>query len=88
MTIKEAIKDFENQNKILQRINTTGSAETIERNMLAIKALKQEPLLDKIRAEIEAKCCITVGRENDPAITLYNVFEIIDKYKAEMEVNE
>jgi len=50
-----------------------------------IKALEQEPILDKIRAEIEAKCCITVGRENDPAITLYDVFEIIDKHKAESE---
>ena len=39
-------------------------------------------VLDKIRAEIEAKCCITVGRENDGAITLHDVFEIIDKYKA------
>ena len=28
-------------------------------------------------------CCITVGRENDPAITLHDVFQIIDKYKAE-----
>ena len=45
----------------------------------------QESILDKIRAEIEAKCCITVGRENDGAITLHDVFEIIDKYKAESE---
>jgi hypothetical protein len=42
-------------------------------------------VLDKIRAEIEAKCCITVGRENDGAITLHDVFEIIDKYKTESE---
>lgn len=42
-------------------------------------------VLDKIRAEIEAKCYITVGREDDGAITLYDVFEIIDKYKAESE---
>ena len=39
-------------------------------------------VLDKIRAEIEEKCCITVGRENDAAITLHDVFEIIGKYKA------
>jgi hypothetical protein len=44
--------------------------------------LNNEGVLDKIRAEIEAKCCITVGRENDGAITLHDVFEIIDKYKA------
>ena len=38
-------------------------------------------VFDKIIAEIEKKCCITVGRENDPAITLYDVFQIIDKYR-------
>ena len=40
-------------------------------------------IFDKIKAEIEQRCCITVGRENDPAITLYDVFQIIDKYKIE-----
>ena len=44
----------------------------------------ERKVLDKIRAEIEAKCCITVGRENDGAITLHDVFEIIDKYKGEI----
>ena len=47
--------------------------------------MKQDSVLDKIRTEIEAKCCITVGRENDGAVTLHDVFEIIDKYKAESE---
>ena len=55
---------------------------------MAIKALEQESVLDKIKAEIEAKCCITVGRENDGAITLHDVFEIIDKYKTESEDKE
>lgn len=50
---------------------------------MAIEALEQTDVLDKIRAEIEQKCCITVGQENEPAITLYDVFQIIDKYKAE-----
>lgn len=45
-------------------------------------------VLDKIRAEIEQRCCITVGRENDPAITLHDVFQIIDKYKAEVRDKE
>jgi hypothetical protein len=44
-----------------------------------------DDILDKIRAEIEAKCHITVGRENDPAISLYDVFQIIDEYKTESE---
>ncbi len=47
-----------------------------------VKYIKCE-VLEKIRSEIEAKCCITVGRENDDAITLHDVFEIIDKYKGE-----
>lgn len=42
-------------------------------------------VLGKIKKEIEAKCCITVGRECDGAITLRDIFEIIDKYKSESE---
>ena len=52
---------------------------------MGIKVTTADDVLDKIKAEIEAKCCITVGRENDSAITLHDVFEIIDKYKAESE---
>ena len=53
---------------------------------MAIKALEQEPILDKIRAEIEAlpnanpsytHTCDVVDRED--------VFDIIDEYKAESE---
>ena len=40
---------------------------------LALKALEQEPILDKIRAEIEA----------EPYISKMEVLEIIDKYKTE-----
>ena len=43
-------------------------------------------VLDKIRAEIEQHCCITVGSEDEPAMTLYDIFQIIDKYKVESEV--
>ena len=57
-------------NEILRKANVFTKADMVD-------------ILDKIRAEIEAKCCITVGRENDGAITLHDVFEIIDKYKAE-----
>ena len=84
----------------------TETCKSRESHRMAIKALEQEPfinkpciaqpvchedkikVLDKIRVEIEQKCCITVGKENDPAITLYGVFEIIDKYRAESEVEE
>jgi hypothetical protein len=46
---------------------------------------ESKDVLAEIKAEIEQKCCITVGSENEPAITLYDVFQIIDKYKAESE---
>lgn len=48
-------------------------------------AIKNGIQLEDVKAEIERKCCITVGRENEPAITLYDVFKIIDKYKADKE---
>lgn len=44
-----------------------------------------DAVLDKIKAEMEARCCITVGREDDGAITLHDAFEIIDKYRTEGE---
>lgn len=50
----------------------------------AVQIYPNNEVLDKIKAEIEQKCCITVGRENDAAITLYDVFEIIDKYRNEV----
>jgi len=45
---------------------------------MAIKALEQQSVLDKIRAEIE----------QEPYVSKMEVLEIIDKYKAESEVEE
>lgn len=42
-------------------------------------------VLAEIKAEIEKHCCITVGSENEPAMTLYDVFQIIDKYRTGSE---
>lgn len=74
---------------------TTGETITESRNPLdkitidackgAIELLDQDPILDKIKSEIEAKCSITVDRENEGAITLHDVFEIINKYNSESE---
>lgn len=59
---------------------------------LAIKALKQEPVLDKIRAEIikyEGDCRLSVDEYPSCKQCTDNVFEtiygILDKYKAEQE---
>ena len=54
------------------------------------KRLKeQEPILDKIRAEIEQNAYpIVHGYNYDVGMTLYGILRIIDKYKVEMRGNE
>lgn len=72
--------------------------KTIDALRNAIKALEQEPfinkpcvsekvcehdkqiVLDKIRADIEKHCNITVGSDNEPAMTLHDIFGILDKH--------
>lgn len=57
--------------------------ETISAFNMAIKALEQQPILDKIRAEIEdlTYYCWEVS----PRTVIDDVLEIIDKHKAESE---
>lgn len=58
---------------------------------LAIKALEQEPVLDKIRAEIERMEYLNIedGSDGyDHYVDKYDVLQIIDKYKAESENQE
>ena len=59
---------------------------------VAIKALEQEPILDKIRAEIMSLDYIDEdkyeGTSISPMIYRDDVLEIIDKYKGESEVEE
>jgi hypothetical protein len=47
---------------------------------MAIKALEQEPILDKIRAEIEGLQTYCLYSYTD-LIERHEVFEIIDKYR-------
>jgi hypothetical protein len=69
------------------------SAEALD---MAIKALEQEPILDKIRAEIKAlnpeptAYDVVDGNPIKDAVweTLADVLKIIDKYKAESEDKE
>lgn len=90
MTREEAIKWF--------RENPFYHANHVPFNM-AIKALEQEPILDKIREQIKSnirgvEITLEVLAENDPLIpkmegakdTLENCLEIIDK--AESEVSD
>jgi len=58
---------------------------------MAIKALKQEPILDKIRAEIEQEYTKFRNKSdmwNERACGLGMALEIIDKYKTEKEQKE
>ncbi len=59
---------------------------------MAIKALEQESVLDKIRAEIEDIAFdwqeIDGEHENFIVVDLNDVLQIIDKYKAESEEQE
>ena len=54
----------------------------------ALKALEQEPILDKIRSEIEQEYTKFRNKSdmwNERACGLGTALEIIDKYKAESE---
>lgn len=56
-----------------------------------IKALEQEPVIDKIRAEIEEQVLESLSDGGDDWFAAEKVnecLEIIDKYKAESEVEE
>ena len=73
MTREEAIEDL----RYLLDFDDYGSVHS-ESILLAIKSLEQEPILDKIRDEIEA----------EPYVSKMEVLDIIDKYKAESEDKE
>lgn len=69
MTREEAIAYFKDMNEC-----TYGDVEPIH---MAIKALEQEPILDRIRADIKAM--------SGDIETIADVLAIIDKYRAESE---
>ena len=37
-------------------------------------------VIEDIKAEIENRCAITVNSNNEPAMTLHDIFEIIDRH--------
>ena len=89
MTREEAIKMLKyNSNVIHQTINGETDHKEVEALEMAIKALEQEPILDKIRAEIEKLEYLNIDDGSDgydKYIEQYEVLKIIDKYKAESE---
>lgn len=79
MTKEEAIetltsKDVHNSDKMLEALD------------MAIKSLEQEPILDKIRAEIVGLTYYWC--EVNPKTVIDDVLQIINKYKAESEDKE
>ena len=96
MTIKEINKITERYScefrQHLKSMYNIGYSEGARSYAAMIELTREEKetknILAEIKAEIEQKCCITVGSENEPAMTLYDVFHIIDKYKAESEDKE
>ena len=56
--------------------NLASIGENVDYTEFAIKALEQEPILDKIRSAIET----------EPYISKTEVLNILDKYRAESEV--
>ena len=83
MTNEEAIKWIKQIQKVGYQDNLLNHKESLD---MAIKSLEQEPfkVLDKIRAEIEAKLCDVVSDYTDGYRTaIQGDLAIIDKYKAE-----
>lgn len=71
------------------RMDKSISKEGYEYFQQAIRALEQEPILDKVRAEIEAIAFdwqeIDGKHESFMVVDLNEALQIIDKYKAESE---
>lgn len=81
MTREEALEWFKDRKKM----NLDDKCQQAED--MAIKALEQEPILDKIRAEIEQTPTV-IWEENKKAYIFASYFkkqvlEIIDKYRKE-----
>ena len=76
MTREEAIKII---SQMIKDEEGFLSDNTVEAHKMAIKALEQEPILDKIRAEIDSHCSDNRDRNDG----LYIAMKIIDKYREE-----
>ena len=80
MTKEEAKEIIESECYIFNPLNFDRTTRINTALDVAIEALEQEPVLDKIRAEIKAM--------SGDIETIADVLQIIDKYRAESEVSE
>ena len=83
MTREEAIKKIK---KVIEE--SVIFEDELEAFDMAIKALEQEPILDKIRAEIDEQYDRVHPYDISCAEGLEMALEIIDKYKSESEEQE
>ena len=102
MKNETARREIESLDYYLQNHTTDYSEKSHMAMMMAIKALEQEPILDKIKAEIAEYGSIWVeykitGRSDKDIEQLVSdvlkqakeqVLDVIDKYKAESEDRE
>jgi hypothetical protein len=87
--IIQSILDKYEEDECLVTEITIGDGD-IKAFRMAIKALEQEPVIDKIRAEIEQNAYPIVHGVNNHELgmTLYGILQVFDKYKAESENKE
>lgn len=87
MTIEEAIEKL----RLFDFIGSNEDEEFLTALNMAIKALEQEPILEKIRAEIEQEYNRLSATRADETLELGGCLglkmslKVIDKYKAESE---
>ena len=97
MTREELKKHCERQIEMCElwahgKVEELNNSKIYQEHKLILELLEQEPILDKIRAEIEKAVWEDVIVSLDgmdevriPRLDPSDVFEIIDKYKAESE---
>ena len=93
MTKEEAINVIKNECYVFNPLDFDRSTKINTALDIAIKALDQESIIDKIRADIISKYPKNYAGEPDLGgcaceFSLNQILQIIDKYKAEMESEE
>ena len=86
MTKEEAKEIIESECYVFNPLNFDRTTRINTALDVAVEALEQELILDKIKAEIE-KCYCTVNNDYDHGRNygLYMATQIIDKYRVESE---
>ena len=92
MSREEAIKELQESHDIMRSYDIDESESRLMTALdMAIKALEQEPVLDKIKAEIEQKQYYFMDdKDYDEGIRfgLMLAYQTVDKYKTESEEEE